>query len=156
MIESPKVSRQVFNSFLLEDQVIFCQLINSSINKINQNENSYYMVRESLLMIEKILLLPYYEQFKEYFTNEVEDLMMTLKQLNNKNKKIVGQALNVLHFFFQDVETKAKNLRIILHNNKANFYKFFEVNDPLFVQDNELMEKKSFILYELERLDNLD
>ena len=149
LFENAKINKKIFNDFLNNNSVLICELINSSINKTENKENSYYMIRESLLIYEKILCSPHYEKFNEYFSNNTYNLKTTMKQLNNPNLKIKIQATVNLYHFFLDIETKDKAIRQILNQNKQGFYKFFQNNEDLFTDDNDLMEKKFFILYEL-------
>jgi hypothetical protein len=160
LIISPKVNTSIFETFLRQNKEELCGLINSAMNNIHldTNPNCYFLKRETLRFIEKLLEGPIFENFKEYYVNNPENLKMVMTNLggNGKYNKILIQATFVLHYFFQDIESKDKTIRKILHANKQNFYKFFEQNDEIFNSDPEMIEKKNFILYELERLENLD
>ena len=76
--------------------------------------------------------------------------------LNSKCNKIIAESIDILYYFLYEIENRDSNIKKILHINKENFYKFFELYSIEFNNDQELEEKKNFILYELERLDNMD
>jgi hypothetical protein len=164
LVESPKSNKKIVACFLLENAKYIFSVINSGLNitgftkQTRENEclvdEFYYMKRESLIFIEKILIDQEYEKFTNLYVNSIDNLKMVMMQLNNKCEKIVCQAIDILYFFFLDIETKEKGIKMILHANKQNFYNFFEKNEELFSESTEMMEKKNFILYELERLEN--
>ncbi len=162
IVESPKCNREIVNKFFDENCEAISGILTDAINfkggiikteNLN-NDDYYFMKRETLILIVKILNNPLYEKFMIHFTNRSDNLKTIMKQLNKKSKKIVSHAVEVLYFFFLDIELKEKGIKMILHNNKDNFYKFFEKNEELFNQTSEMMEQKSFLLYELERLEN--
>lgn len=164
IVEGKKVNKDITSIFLENNCDFIFNIINAGINYTGytrQNKENeclvddyYFMKRQTLNLIEKILLIQNYEKFASRFVNNSDNLKTIMKQLNNKCEKIVCQAVDILYFFFLDIEIKEKNIKKILHFNKENFYKFFEKNEELFSQSSELAEKKAFILYELERLEN--
>jgi hypothetical protein len=164
LVESEKSNKKIVANFLSENAKYIFSVINSGLNisgYTKQNKENeclvdefYYMKRESLIFIEKILIDADYETFTNLYVNSTENLKMVMMQLNNKCEKIVCQAIDILYFFFLDIETKHKSIKMILHTNKQNFYNFFEKNEELILESSEMMEKKNFILYELERLEN--
>lgn len=164
LVECPKYNLEISVNFFNNNAKAISEILNAGINltgltkKVQNKEcivdDFYYMKRETLILLEKILVNPTFEQFSTYYVNKPEHLKTIMIQLNNKCEKIVLQAVDILYFFFLDIETKERGIKLILHANKDNFYKFFEKNDEIFSQNSETMEKKSFILYELERLEN--
>jgi hypothetical protein len=164
IVEGKKINKDITSVFLEKNCDIIFNIINTGINytgytKQNNSkecllDDFYFMKRQTLVLIEKILLIQNYENFANRFVNNSDNLKTIMRQLNNKCEKIVCQAVDILYFFFLDIEIKEKNIKKILHFNKDNFYEFFEKNEELFSQSSELAEKKSFILYELERLEN--
>jgi hypothetical protein len=162
LVENKNISQDYISQFLAENAIEICNVFNQSLMVSFKHSNKdqsplddhYFRKRESLILIEKFLNSSKYEKFNNFYLNYVENLKMVMTQLNNKCEKIVCQAIDILYFFFSDIEMKEKKIRLILHANKENFYKFFEANENLFKESNELWEKKSFILYELERLEN--
>lgn len=162
-IESPKVDKEYVSTFLELREKEFSYSSNSLLNSsgvIKKNgreciEDDFYLLkRETLILIEKILINPTYEKFTLLYTNRLENLKSIMMQLNNKCLKIVCQAVDILYYFFVDVETKCKNIKLLLHTNKKNFYEFFDKHDSFFIENSEMSYKKSFILYEIERLEN--
>lgn len=164
LVESQKSNKKIVANFLSENANYIFTILNSGLNisgytKHNKEneclvDEFYYMKRESLIFIEKILNDGEYEKFTNLYVNSIENLKMVMMQLNNKCEKIVCQAIDILYFFFLDIETKQKSIKMILHTNKQNFYNFFDKNEELILESTEMMEKKNFILYELERLEN--
>jgi hypothetical protein len=164
LVENEDINKEIVANFLEENAKEFSSLILNSvgahINDITEDEY-YFMKRECLILSEKLLIDPTFEKFNTIYTNDVENLKVIMTQLNNKSKKIMAQAIDVLYFFFLDIENKHQKIKNILHNNKQNFYKFFEKLEETLSSDveinknnPELSEKKNFILYELERLEN--
>jgi hypothetical protein len=166
LIDNPKINKELVATFFFEHAKEISALIVKSFKESNNKEKStedeyYFMKRESLIFISKILSNQIFEKFYSIYTNDVDNLKMIMTQLNNKSNKILVLAIDLLNFFFLDIENKDKNIKKILHSNKQNFYKFFSTveeiiaKDPAFMSESsELEEKKTFILYELERLEN--
>lgn len=76
---------------------------------------------------------------------------MTL--LNHTCIGIKNKAINMLYCFFEDIEQREQEIKTLLLGNKANFEKFFEMLSNGMNED--LTEKKNYILYELARLENM-
>lgn len=161
LIESPHV--ELVSSFLEANADEFSKMfIKFCEQSKNQNDDQLYFIkRETLILIHKLLENPNFEGFSNKYTNNAENLKMIMNLLNNKSHKIIAHAIDVLHYFFLDVENKDNQIKKILHTNKKNFYIFFDKiedilsNDHDFSHDNpDLSSKKNFILYELERLEN--
>ena len=110
------------------------------------------MKRGSLIFIEKILLTPTFKSFKTFYTNYSENLKSVMKQLNNRNTKIIQQAIDVLYYFFLDIESKDKSIKLLLHANQQNFYKFFEKHSDIITE--ELVDKKTLMIKVLESLES--
>lgn len=151
MLDSPKVNNDIFNEFICSYKVEFCKLIITALDKYDKDNEFYYVKRGSLIFIEKLLLNETFKKFKEFYTNYLENLKSVMKQLNNRNSKIVQQAVEVLYHFFVDLESKDKSIKMILHANAQNFYKFFEKHDDIMTP--EVIEKKELILKELKNLE---
>lgn len=72
--------------------------------------------------------------------------------MNHTCMKLRHKAIYILNYFFEDLEFKNKSIQNILLANKNNFENYFEkMSDG----DCHILEKKTYILYELERLQNL-
>ena len=162
-IESPKVNKENVSIFLEQKEKEFSEACNNMLGccrdtrKIEKEcieDNDYLLKRETLIMIEKILIDNKYENFSLLYSNRVENLKTIMLQMNNKCLKIVYQAVDILYYFFVDVENKCRNIKLLLQKNKNNFYEFFQKHETFFMDNSEMSYKKSFILYELERLDN--
>lgn len=160
LFDKKNLNQDIISNFLISYANEICSLLNSSIcftpqTLVAMEENENYLInRESLILLEKILTNHLYDKFNLYFTSSTDNLKSIMILLNSKCSKIVCQALNVLYYFFLDIESKPKSVKIILHKNKDNFNKFLEKNESLFLSSPEVMEKRSFILYELEYLEN--
>jgi predicted transcriptional regulator len=154
MLDSPKVNNEIFNNFLMEHKFEFCNMINSTLDTIEKEHEYYFMKRGSLIFIEKLLLTPTFNKFKYFYTNYPDNLKSVMKQLNNRNTKIVQQALEVLYQFFLDLENKDRAIKLLLHANDNNFHKFFEKHKDI-IQEKDLIEKKEYILEGLKQLDTL-
>lgn len=161
--ESLKVDKDIVIKFLESKEKEFSKATNFMLGysgdtrKIDKEciEDDFYLLkRETLILLEKILMNSIYEKFTLSYTNRIENLKSIMIQLNNKCLKIVFQAVDILHYFFVDVELKSRGIKLLLHNNKKKFYEFFEKHENFFLEDSEMSYKKSFILYELERLEN--
>jgi negative regulator of genetic competence, sporulation and motility len=74
--------------------------------------------------------------------------------LNHSCNKIKLNALNILYFFFEDIEFRDIDIKNLLLNNKKNFEIFFDML-CMRIFSSEIYEKKNYILYELERLHNI-
>lgn len=164
LFDNDKVCSEIVAKYLEQQGGNFAELMISNLHHYEsickQNGNSfntdsddkyYYIKRESLILLEKIIKNPIYENFSQEFTNNVEILKLVMRLLNNKSNQIVSRALTLLNFFFLDVESKNNKIKHILYSNKQNFELFFSKHTDL----PEIEEKKNFILYELERLGNL-
>jgi hypothetical protein len=120
-----------------------------------EKEHEYYfMKRGSLIFIEKLLLTPTFSKFRHFYTNYPDNLKSVMKQLNNRNSKIVQQAIEVLYQFFIDLDSKERPIKLLLHGNDNNFHKFFEKHQDI-IQEKELIEKKDYILEGLKYLDTV-
>lgn len=164
LFDNEKVCSELVAQYLEQQAGTFAELMINNLQHyeciLKQNGNScntdsddkyYYMKRESLILLEKIIKNPAYENFSQEFTNNVEILKLVMRLLNNKSNQIVSRALTLLNFFFLDVESKNNKIKHILYSNKSNFEIFFSKHTDL----PEMEEKMNFILYELERLGNL-
>jgi hypothetical protein len=154
MLDSPKVNNETFNIFLMEHKTEFCQMINNALDMPEKEHEYYFMKRGILIFIEKLLLTPTFYKFKLYYTNYPDNLKSVMKQLNNRNTKIVQQAIEVLYHFFIDMDSKDKAIKLILHHNETNFVKFFEKHKDI-IHEKELIEKRDLILNELRNLDTV-
>jgi hypothetical protein len=151
MLDNPKINNDVFLEFLCDYKVEFCKLIITALDKNEKENECYYVKRGTLIFIEKILLNNTFKNFNVFYTNYIENLKSVMKQLNNRNSKIVQQAVEVLYHFFVDIESKDKSIKLILHANAQNFYKFFEKHEEIMTP--EVVEKKELILKELKNLE---
>jgi hypothetical protein len=151
MLDSVKINNEVFCEFICNYKVEFCKLIITTLDRNEKENECYYVKRGTLIFIEKILLTSTFNNFKLFYTNYIENLKSVMKQLNNRNSKIVQQAVEVLYHFFVDLESKDKSVKFILHANAQNFYKFFEKHEDIMTP--EVVEKKELILSELKYLE---
>jgi hypothetical protein len=129
-------------------------MINNALEMPEKEHEYYFMKRGILIFIEKLLLTPTFNKFGHYYTNYPDNLKSVMKQLNNRNTKIVQQAIEVLYHFFIDLDGKDKAIKMILHHNAGNFQKFFEKHKDI-ILEKELIEKKDLILNELRHLDTI-
>ncbi len=96
-----------------------------------------------------------YQKFTEYYFNQIENLITIMSLLNHSCLKIKYKAIEIIYCCFLDIETKNNVIKSLFLKNKLNFEKYFDQITESF-QDEDLIEKKNFILYELERLQNSD
>lgn len=75
--------------------------------------------------------------------------------LNHSCLKIKYKAVDILYYIFLDIEYREPMIRKLLLKNKSNFEKYFETSMDIFV-DEEIIQKRNFILYELEKLNNME
>lgn len=161
LITNIKVDSEIIINFLTLNKETISNLIIETVSKqINEVKslnseklNSYFIIRESLLVLEKLISNERYSKFSEFFTNNVPGLKMTMNGLNHPNMKIQIQALYILYYFLSDLESKDLKIKKILLANKANFEKYFNLKDSFY--DESCQEKKNYILYEMERLENI-
>lgn len=73
--------------------------------------------------------------------------------LNHSCTKIKYKAVEILYYCFFDVENRSDIIKALLLANKLNFEKYFDKLIETY-SDEDLTEKKNFILYELEKLSN--
>lgn len=100
-----------------------------------------------------ILNSPDYQKFTEYYFNQKENLITIMSLLNHTCSKIKYKAIEILYLCFFDIEYKSEVIKTLVLKNKLNFEKYFDKLTETF-QDEDLIEKKNFILYELEKLKN--
>lgn len=96
----------------------------------------------------------FYSDFSIFFTNQEENLKKILMLLNHESEKIKTEALNILKYFFENVESKSDKIKLIIKGNKAKFEEYFIKNKTLIEKDEDLQLVQSFILYELEKMEN--
>lgn len=92
-------------------------------------------------------------KFTEFYFNQKENLMTIMSLLNHSCSKIKYKAIEILYLCFLDIEYRSDIIKALMLKNKTNFEKYFDKITELF-QDEDLIEKKNFILYELEKLKN--
>ena len=73
--------------------------------------------------------------------------------LNHSCSKIKYKAVEILYCCFLEIEYRSDIIKTLVLANKENFEKYFDKLTEIF-QDEDLIEKKNFILYELEKLKN--
>jgi len=73
--------------------------------------------------------------------------------LNHSCTKIKYKAIEILYYCFLELEYRSDIIKALVLGNKNNFEKYFDKITEIF-QDEDLIEKKNFILYELEKLKN--
>ena len=78
-----------------------------------------------------------------------------MSMLNHPCLKIKYKAVDILYYIFFDIEYRDLIVRKLLLNNKLNFEKYFETSKEIF-EDENIIEKRNFILYELEKLNNME
>ena len=111
------------------------------------------MKRETLKIVIRILSKDdKFDEFKNYYVSSVDNLKITMGLLNHNCFRIKQKAIYILYYFFIDLDLREKSIQNILLANKNNFENYF---DKLQDSDCEVMEKKTYILYELERLPNI-
>jgi hypothetical protein len=64
--------------------------------------------------------------------------------------RIKLKALNILYYFFLDLDLREKKIQNVLLVNKLNFEKY--LNKVNVSEDSDISERVNFILYQLERL----
>lgn len=95
-----------------------------------------------------------FDFFKEYYLSQSMNLKFVMCLLNHSCIRIKYKAIQILHYFFIDLESRDKQIQSILIANKDNFEKYFNKFDDS-TTDSDIIEKKTYILYELERLLNM-
>ena len=94
-----------------------------------------------------------FSQFSEFYYKQIDNLMTIMSLLNHSCSKIKFKAIEILHYYFMDLESRDDRIISLLLNNKVNFEKYFDkLNETN--SDEDVIEKKNFILYELEKLKN--
>jgi hypothetical protein len=80
---------------------------------------------------------------------------MLMGLLNHNCIRIKYKAINLLYCYFIDLELREKQIQTLILANKENFEKYFSkfTED---ISDTDIIEKKQCILYELERLLNMN
>jgi len=153
IITKPKVDWEVFNNFLNESKSKVCNLFFTTMVS-NELQENYLVKRETLIFLNKIFENTRFYQFTEYFSNDVNNLKMILINMNDECIKIKLESINILYYFFVDIHNET--LIKILLANKQNFYQFFtELEKELNGEQNaNLIEKRNFIYYELEKMEN--
>ena len=153
---SPKVDSKQVAHFLDTKSEKFAELVINNLHKYQSTSDDvedkyYYMRRESLILLDKIMNNPEYEKFNSAFTNNIDILKLIMTLMNHKSNQIIIRSITLLNFFFLDIENRNLAIKQILYTNKENFEIFFLKHTDL----TEIEEKKNFILYELERLGNI-
>lgn len=152
------MEQTIVGEFLANKSDKFAELVINNLHKYQNNigvdeveDKYYYMKRESLILLDKIMNNSNYEKFNNAFTNNIEILKLIMILMNHKSNQIIIRAITLLNYFFMDIENKNNTIKKMLYSNKENFEIFFSKHSDL----TEIEEKKNFILYELERLGNL-
>ncbi len=78
-----------------------------------------------------------------------------MSMMNHSCLKIKYKAVDILYYIFLDIEYREPMIKKLLLKNKLNFEKYFDCSILLF-EDEEIIQKRNFILYELEKLNNID
>ena len=157
IIESKKIDQNEVKIFINSQAKNLCEIVINHLkylNNLNELENDddnkcYFMKRESLVFIDKIL--KNYEKFNSLFTNNIEALKGIMIIINSNYNEVMIVGITILNYFFVDIEEKENKIKKILYVNKENFENFFKKNADV----KEIEEQKFFILYELERLGNI-
>jgi hypothetical protein len=93
-----------------------------------------------------------FSQFRDFYLSCTDNLKIVMSLLNHNCVRIKHKAIHLLYYFFVDLDIREKNVKSILLANKDNFENYFE---RLQENDSDILEKKTYILYELERLQNM-
>ena len=157
IIESKKIDQNEVKIFINSQAKNLCEIVINHLkylNNLNELENDddnkcYFMKRESLVFVDKIL--KNYEKFNSLFTNNIEALKGIMIIINSNYNEVMIVGITILNYFFVDIEEKENKIKKILYVNKENFENFFKKNADV----KEIEEQKFFILYELERLGNI-
>ena len=157
IIESKKIDQEEVKIFINSQAKSLCEIVINHLkylNNLNELENDddnkcYFMKRESLVFVDKIL--KNYEKFNSLFTNNIEALKVIMIIINSNYNEVMIVGITILNYFFVDIEEKENKIKKILYVNKENFENFFKKNNDI----KEIEEQKFFILYELERLGNI-
>jgi hypothetical protein len=157
IFENKKVDENLVKIFINSQAKKLVEIIINHLKYLNNlneiekfdEDKCYFMKRESLVLIDKIL--KNYENFNSLFTNDIEALKVIMIIMNSNYNEVVINGINILNYFFVDIEEKENKIKKILYVNKENFENFFKKNNEI----KEIEEQKFFILYELERLGNI-
>jgi hypothetical protein len=153
MVTKQKVDVDIINDFLGENKATISNLFNTTLVTSQEEKESYLIKRETLIFLNKIFDHNKFYVFKDYFSNDVNNLKMILIHMNDECLKIKLESINLLYHFFVDVYNEV--IMKILLSNKQNFYQFFQELEKELTEENaNLIEKRNFIYYELERLEN--
>jgi hypothetical protein len=116
-------------------------------------EEYYFVKRETLKILIKILSKEeMFSKFRDFYLSSIDNLKIVMSLLNHSCVRIKFKAIQLLYFFFVDLDLREKNVKSLLLANKNNFENYF---DRLQENDTDILEKKTYILYELERLQNM-
>jgi len=155
LVNDAKISQKIFEDFLNLNQSEVCDVFNTTIYLASKGQDNYFVLRDTLKFILCILSSnDYFFQFKDYFLSQIDNLKVVMSLLNHNCIRIKFKAINLLFFFFGDLETANENVTALLLANKNNFESYFS-KIPEYVSDADITEKKTYILYELERLQNI-
>jgi len=155
MINDAKLSQKIFEGCLFNYKQEFCDLIVQML-KTNKQQENYFVKRDMLKLVLALLSnCDFFGNFKEFFLAKIENLKIVMSLLNHTCFRIKLKALNVLFYFFVDLEMKTEMIRCLLKANKVNFENYFCKIEEECLNDADTMEKKNYILYELERLQNI-
>ncbi len=94
-----------------------------------------------------------FDNFKEYYLDRIENLKIVMSLMNHTCLRIKVKAMTVLYHFFAEIDLRKEKIQIVLLSNKSNFEKYF--TKLLSNEDSDVSEKGNFILYQLERLQNM-
>ncbi len=80
--------------------------------------------------------------------------------LNHSCLRIKYNSINILYYFLSDIDIREQTIKNMLLKNKNNFEKYFSklfnnYHTNLNSEYLDISEKSSFILYQLERLENM-
>jgi len=153
MVIDEKISKNIFCVFLIKHKQEICDMINEKLRKKDEN---YFVKRDTLMFVLYILedISHNFEDFKEYYLSRLDDLKVVMALLNHSCARIKIKAVAVLFYFFVDLEYKVDAVKLLLLTNKNNFENYF-IKGYTCINDADITEKKNYILYELERLQNI-
>jgi len=157
LIEDKKICQLVFEKFLSENKQDFCNLINSTINfDSKRTQDNYFVKRDTLKLIMSLINndCGFFEEFRTFYLSKTENLKLIMSLLNHQCIRIKFKAVHILYHFFDDLERRETCIKTLLLANKNNFELYFN-KLPENSTDSDITEKKTCILYELERLQNI-
>ena len=113
MIDDKKISAKYF-CILLNNHNFkkeFCEIINKTITCKTKAEEYYFVKRETLKILIKILSKEeLFSKFRDFYLSGLENLKMVMGLMNHTCVRIKFKAIQLLYFFFIDLDLREKNV----------------------------------------------